>query len=65
MCSGLGCRNHRDKAESSKKRMFVDPHTQNSKNELNFSEMHGFVRNMKTFGTAEFVLTRRDCSYYC
>ena len=33
---GLGCRNHRDKAECLKNGMFVDPHTQNSKNELNF-----------------------------
>ena len=33
---GLGCRNHHDKAECSKNWMFIDPHTPNSKNELNF-----------------------------
>ena len=27
-----------------------------------FSEMQSFVRNMKKFATAEFVLMRRDCT---
>ena len=33
---GLGCRNHPDDAECLKLGMFVDPHTQNSKNQWNF-----------------------------
>ena len=30
----FGCRNYRNKAECSKNGMFIDPHTQNSKNSL-------------------------------
>ena len=44
--------------------MFADPHTQTIKNEFEvLSEMQDLVPNMKKFGTAEFVLTRRDCIY--
>ena len=48
---GLGCRNHTDKAKCSKRGMFVDPHTQNNKNEWIF------------FSDARFCLIYEEIRY--
>ena len=58
----LGCKNTPLKAECSKKVMFIDSHTQNSKNDSLFSEMQGFVRYMKKFDGAKFSQTGRYCN---
>ena len=62
LISDLECKHNPVKAECSNKAMFIDSHTQKSKNERIFSEMQDFIHYVKTFDGGEFIGAWSNCN---